>query len=212
MKVLVVAATAFEIAPFTDWLPRAQADADVLITGIGLMNTSWHLCRQLALKEYQLVVQAGIGGSFDKRIPLGAVVKVKKDRIADLGVWEQKAFNNVYDMKLVKPNQFPYRNGWLVNTTSGLDRADGIPFVAAVSVNRITTGTALIRQWEEKYNPSVESMEGAAFHYACLMAGIPFLQLRSISNYVGERDKSKWKLKASIASLNETLVKIISPV
>jgi futalosine hydrolase len=35
-------------------------------------------------------------------------------------------------------------------------------------------------------------MEGAALHYTCLMEKIPFMQLRSISNYIAERDKSKW--------------------
>jgi futalosine hydrolase len=62
---------------------------------------------------------------------------------------------------------------------------------------------------KEKLSPHVESMEGAAFHYVCLHQKINFLQLRSISNYVGERDKSKWELKKSIENLNSELIKII---
>ncbi len=50
-------------------------------------------------------------------------------------------------------------------------------------------------------------MEGAAFHYACLQENIPFLQLRSISNYVEVRDKSKWKIQLAIKELNDTLIK-----
>ena len=34
-------------------------------------------------------------------------------------------------------------------------------------------------------------MEGAALHYACIMEHIPFIQLRAVSNFVGERDKNK---------------------
>jgi futalosine hydrolase len=52
-------------------------------------------------------------------------------------------------------------------------------------------------------------MEGAAFHYVCLLERINFLQLRAISNRVGERDKSKWKLKESIENLNKELLNII---
>jgi futalosine hydrolase len=48
-------------------------------------------------------------------------------------------------------------------------------------------------------------MEGAAFHYVCLMKQIPFIQIRSISNKVGERDKRKWKMKHAIERLKEEL-------
>jgi len=61
----------------------------------------------------------------------------------------------------------------------------------------------------DKYNPAVESMEGAAFHYACLLEKIPFFQLRSISNYVEVRDKSKWKIPLAIQQLNENLITYI---
>ena len=49
--------------------------------------------------------------------------------------------------------------------------------------------------YENKFLPVIESMEGAALHYVCLMEKIPFLQIRSISNYIGERDKKKWNMK-----------------
>jgi futalosine hydrolase len=52
-------------------------------------------------------------------------------------------------------------------------------------------------------------MEGAAFHYACLQMNTSFLQLRGISNVVGERDKNKWKMKEAIGNLNNELSKIL---
>ncbi len=52
-------------------------------------------------------------------------------------------------------------------------------------------------------------MEGAAFHYVCISEGVPFMQLRGISNQVGERFKIKWKIKESIESLNENLMRIV---
>lgn len=208
MQVLLVAATAFEIAPFTQWIEKEQVAADVLVTGIGLMATTWSLSRQLSIKKYDLVVQAGIAGCFDQRFRVGDTVVVKKDRIADLGVLEQNSFKDVFDMKLAKPSQFPFRNGWLVNNSPGIAVAGTLKKINAVSVNRISTGKTLINKWNEKYSPVIESMEGAAFHYCCLMAGVPFLQIRSISNYAGERNKSKWNIKESVANLNDTLIKI----
>jgi futalosine hydrolase len=52
-------------------------------------------------------------------------------------------------------------------------------------------------------------MEGAALHYICLQQKIKFLQLRSISNTVGERDKQKWEMKKATTNLNMELKKII---
>ena len=53
-------------------------------------------------------------------------------------------------------------------------------------------------------------MEGAAFHYVCLQQKIPFIQLRAISNYVGERNKTKWKMKEAIINLNEKLIFLLT--
>ncbi len=61
----------------------------------------------------------------------------------------------------------------------------------------------------ETRGPVVESMEGAALHYVCLMENIPFLQIRTVSNLMGERDKTRWKIKEAIKSLNESLVYLI---
>ncbi len=52
-------------------------------------------------------------------------------------------------------------------------------------------------------------MEGAAFHYVCLQEKIPFLQLRAISNYVGERNKANWNLNEAIRNLNKKLIEIV---
>jgi futalosine hydrolase len=53
-------------------------------------------------------------------------------------------------------------------------------------------------------------MEGAALHFVALMENITFLQLRSVSNYVGERDKTKWDLSGAINNLNKQLQDLIS--
>jgi len=81
--------------------------------------------------------------------------------------------------------------------------------VKAITVNRISTEENFINQIKEKFSPIVESMEGAAFHYVCLKEDIPFLQIRSVSNMVGERDKSTWLLKESIDLLNDELIRLL---
>ena len=77
-------------------------------------------------------------------------------------------------------------------------------------VNEISTSKQMIKFYRDTFNPVTESMEGAALHYVCLMEKIPFLQIRSISNYIGERNKKKWNMQESINNLNENLKRIIN--
>jgi len=79
-----------------------------------------------------------------------------------------------------------------------------------MSVNEISTNAKKISVFKDVYKADIETMEGSAFHYVCLMRNIPFVQIRGISNMVGERDKSKWKIKEAIDSIFPPLNKLIA--
>lgn len=214
MNILLIAATAIEISPTIQTFKKneQQADAqipDVLIGGIGLTATAYHLTRQLRLKPYDLVIQAGVAGCFNKNISLGSVVVVKKDAIADQSVVELKELKTLFDLKLLPENQFPYTKSWLQNPHDELLKKTRLKQVKGVSVNEITTSKQKIGFYEQKFSAVVESMEGAALHYTCLMENIPFVQLRSVSNYIGERNKRKWNMKESIINLNASLTQFL---
>jgi futalosine hydrolase len=141
-------------------------------------------------------------------LDLAEVVFVKEDAFADLGIEENGNFNTLFETGFIKKNDFPYTDEWLVNPISLSDKNN--LFVAkGITVNKIGDDHLQNKMIQEKFLPDVESMEGAAFHYVCLQQNINFLQLRGISNYVGQRDKSKWKLKESVENLNKELLKII---
>ena len=208
---LVIAATANEIAPFLNTYREDQksfGSIDILITGIGLTATTWSLTKQVGIKRPDMVVQAGIGGCFDPSIQLGTVFVVQRDTIADLGVTEKTNVKTIFDLKLAAGNQHPFKNGWLINN-SDLIQKTGLKKISAVTVNKITTGQSMIDSYLKKFKPQVESMEGAALHYVCLQEHLPFLQLRAVSNYIGERDKKKWLLKESIINLNHQLTRLL---
>lgn len=204
MKLLVAAATALEIKPFIQSIGSKKENISILVTGVGLTATTYSLARQFALFKPDLAIQAGIGGCFDPAIPLGSVFAIQKDMIADEGVTEKGVLKTMSDLSLVSPNRFPYKNGWLTNNSGGL-KMTKLKKVTAVSVNTISNNPKAIHQYREKFNPVVESMEGAAFHYVCLMEKIPFIQLRSISNYAGVRNKKQWNIPAAIINLNKAL-------
>ena len=104
----------------------------------------------------------------------------------------------------------PYTNGSLVNPNQKLLQLSGLEQVKAITVNEITTDTKRIEWYQQNVSPVVESMEGAAFHYVCLQENIPFIQVRSVSNFIGERDKTKWNLKQAITQLNEKLILLLN--
>lgn len=214
MSYLLAAATTKEIEPYLNWLKTVPGSKqknlpDILITGIGLTATTYHLTKQLQLKKYKLVVQAGVAGCFDKKLSLGSVVVVKKDAIADQSVIELKQLKTLFDLKLVPADQFPYTKTWLVNPYNEVLKKTSLKQVKGISVNEITTNRQKINFYEEHFNAITESMEGAALHYTCLMENIPFIQMRSMSNYIGERNKKNWNMKASIINLNEELIKLV---
>ena len=211
MNCLLVSATPFEIAPFLEKRTKNSAPApDVLVSGIGLVASAYAITRQLQLRKYDVVLQAGIAGCFDRQLPLGSVVSISRDTIADQGVMEDGALKTVFDMKLAPENRFPYTKGWLVNPHKEWLKKTGLKAVKAISVNEISTGRKRITLLAEKYGAVAESMEGAAIHYACRMEGVPFVQLRRLSNYVGERNKAQGKMKDAIMALNEELEELIN--
>ncbi|MDZ4795840.1 MAG: futalosine hydrolase [Bacteroidota bacterium] len=214
MNCLIVAATAMEISPFLDNYRQGKEmpeglQIDVLISGIGLTATMYSLTRQLYTKRPAIIVQAGVGGCFDTMIPLGTVLAVKQEAIADQGVVERGTLKTLFDMELVQQNQFPFTKGWLVNKGEVLKKGK-LKKVNGISVNEITTSRRKIELYKEKFFPVVESMEGAALHYVGLMEKIPFVQLRAVSNYAGERNKKNWNLKESILNLNNELISLLN--
>jgi len=207
MQILLIAATEAEIQPFSD----SNAGFDVLISGIGIPSSIYHLQKRIQQVDYDLIIQAGIAGSFNKKIRPGQTVLVKQDIFGDLGMEEDNNFTSIFDSGLMNKNEFPFENGWLVNTNELLESSDLLP-VKAVTVNKVSDSEIQKQQLIKQFNADIESMEGAALHYVCLQENIPFIQIRTVSNDVGERDKKKWMMNESIENLNTELQKLINKI
>ena len=159
-----------------------------------------------------MVIQAGVAGSFDRTIETGTVLAVKQDYLADEGVWEISKFKTVFDLDLRNKNDKPFIKGRLENPHKELLKIAGLRVVNAITVNQVSTSENVISEYLERYDCSLESMEGAALHYVCLMENIPFIQLRSISNFIGERNKQNWKMEQAIVNLNLKLEQLVTTI
>lgn len=204
MRILLIAATSFEIKDFI----KHNSNVEVLICGIGSPATIYHLTKKLLQDKYDLVIQAGIAGSFSKKIKRGQVVLVKRDVFADVGVEEQGTFNTIFKLGFADENSFPFNKGWLINSHPVL-RSTNLKIVSAATINKLSDRRKQSRQIKKVFHPDIETMEGAALHYVCLQMQIPYLQIRSISNKVGERNKHKWKINKAIGNLNIEVIKLL---
>ena len=119
MRILIVAATSIEVAPVLASLrelsergPRltryahSAHDIDVLITGVGMVATAAWCSRVLALARYDVALNFGVCGSFDRALKPGDVVQVVTDRIAELGAEDGEAFLSIHELNLPGEHEF----------------------------------------------------------------------------------------------------------
>ncbi len=209
MQITIAAATRLEIQE--DRIQqKGRHNVTVLYTGVGMLASAVSLTQHALQQKPDLIIQAGIGGSFDKTILSGNVVIVKNETLGDTGVNEKMQWKDLFDMGFQKANDAPFTEKSLPNEWLKQYNILQLPEVTGVTINQITTGTASISMLQTKYGAQIESMEGASLHYVCRLLNIPFIQLRAISNYAGERDKSKWKIKEAVDNLNDVLVKMVN--
>lgn len=219
MKLLLVAATEFEILPLLAYLKKnfknkdnrrffsKQIDIHIVITGVGPVATAFALGTVLAQQQFDWALNLGIAGAFNREFELGTVYQVTDDRFADVGVEEANGdFTDLFELELVEWNEAPFINGKLYapNTASSF-----LPTASALTVSKVHGTTASVAQISKKYTADLESMEGAAFYYACLQHQLACLQVRAVSNYVEARNRAAWKIPLAIDRLNEVAVGII---
>ncbi|MGB1242252.1 MAG: futalosine hydrolase [Chitinophagales bacterium] len=224
MKILFVSATYLEIAPFLQFLGKTQKkrqsfyelqygefQIDVLITGVGIIHTTFQLGRLLLQKSYKLAINVGIAGSFNHQIKTGQVFRVQSEVFGDMGVEDNEVFIPLNEMDFFDKNQFPYQNGRLFSSHNPLFSAfENLKTVSAITVNRVSGKKSSIEEAKKLFNPDIESMEGAAFFYCCMVSNQPFIELRAISNYVEVRNKSNWQISLAVENLNQLLIEMVN--
>ncbi|HNR43043.1 MAG TPA: futalosine hydrolase [Bacteroidales bacterium] len=184
---------------------------DLLVTGVGCAATVWAISRWLFHnRRPDLVINSGIAGSFRDDIYLGQVVLPVSDCFADFGVETGTGFLTLAEAGLEDPDGPPFSGGRLIAGNSFIDMsARRLRTVNAISVSTATGSTETRQRLVEKYDPDIETMEGAAFFYACRSADVPFMAFRSVSNMVEPRDKSRWNIRLALDNLATELQQFI---
>lgn len=186
------------------------------VAGVGLVNTALHGGRLVQRPGLTGVINMGIAGAYDiEEFPLGSTGYVWQETWPEYGlldedgrvdpkaigfphdyvdgepIWNRVKLNPVNDAQIMK---LPLDKNWL--------RA------SSVSVSSVT-GTPERAGWlKTACNANIENMEGFALAYAATLKGLPFLEVRTISNLAGSRFEEEWDVKASLKALEDATKKL----
>jgi futalosine hydrolase len=183
-----------------------QAAVTVAPVGIGPAAAAASTARLLALAEtagspYRAVVSAGIGGGFPDRATLGTLVLATRSVAADLGAESPDGFIPLDELGL------PVAGGTAVHADPALlaELRTALPraTVGAVLTLSTVTGTAeSTKVLAARYPDAIaEAMEGYGVAVAAAQAGLPFAELRAISNAIGPRDRDAWRIQDAFDAL-----------
>ena len=214
VSIVVLAATTGEAALLTS-LP-----ATVVVTGLGAVNTAHALARHVTGKGVPaLVIQTGIAGAYvPAGIEVGSVLLATEEMYGDVGVMTPEGWlpADVIGIPLVEArggqpslfNQFPC-DAALVDRAAeiagSLIARTGRFLTLAQCTGVRTLGDAL----HYRFNALCESMEGAAAAQVCAIHGIPFLEVRGVSNLVEDRDRKSWRIQEAAEAAQRVVGRLV---
>jgi len=209
MKILIVCATEMECAWLREQLKyQANKEVNFLITGVGTVNTAYHLGKHLTHNQYDNIINIGIAGSFDREFELGEVVEVREETFGELGAEDRDKFLDLRELGFInfKHNSIDYYNT-IENPYAKISKLRG---VKGLTVNAISGNLETIKVRQGRWQKDIETMEGVAFFQASLLSGMPFCSFRAISNYVELRNRLNWKVELGVRNVQEFVLELIN--
>ncbi len=219
MKILIVAATEKEIEPLLKLkklkspIPFTTTDfkykklkISIAITGVGMVQTAMDTVAILAEETYDVALNVGLCGSFNRNLEIGTIVNVYKDTFSEMGAEDGDNFLSVSKLKLYAVTTIENIN--LSKDFSNF-QIELLPKVNGITVNTVHGNEKSIERVVKRFHPIVESMEGASFMLACDDFGLANYQIRCVSNFVEKRNKKAWNIPLAIKNLNNKLIEIL---
>src|SRR5580658_8485573 len=189
--ILLVSAVAQEL----DWLgPRAGVET--LVSGLGPVDAAARVARALFAKHYDVVINAGIAGAFPGVAHVGDGVVVGEELFE---MQQETGAPLVLPPGNLIADRVP-ADSHLIEAITAL----GFPLVRGITVTHVTATDATAQRLRAR-GAEVESMEGFAVLRAAQLANVPAIEVRGISNIVGDRANGEWDFAAGITGLRRVL-------
>jgi futalosine hydrolase len=158
-----------------------------------------------------LAINAGIAGSFSIRHGIGDVVMPMEDCFADSGIEDAEVHRTIFESNLASPDEFPFNNGVIAADRVYTERLNGLLVpVKAITCNTATGSVSTRDRLIGKFNPDIETMEGASFFYICTLERIPFFAVRAVSNFIETRNRDNWNIPLALERLTGKLEEIFN--
>lgn len=186
------------------------------VTGIGKVNAASAATVLLERFSPELLINTGCGGAFPGcGLSVGELAVAGSESFADEGVQTPEGWRG---LDLIGIPVFQWRGEPIFNRMPlCAELAEGAlacarehgfrgmagPFLTVSTCSGTASrGEELLRRF-----PGIcENMEGAALAQVALIYGIPFLEVRGISNLVEDRDLARWDLKGAVAQVQRFLL------
>ncbi|MEY4530147.1 MAG: futalosine hydrolase [Deinococcota bacterium] len=194
-EILIVVATPLEALRLPT-LPHSR----IIVSGIGAVNAA--LSTQAALLEQRadLVLSVGIAGAYpNSGLELTNVIVSSALVYAGFGVQNGSRVEALGFP--IAPDIFQVLPVW--NKALDYARVARLEYGVITTLETVTTNNARAKAIEQQFSARAEAMEGAGVAQAALRFDLPCLELRSISNLVG--DRKNWQLQAALGTLAQTL-------
>lgn len=177
-------------------------EVDVLVAGVGPVAAAVSVTALLAQQRYDLVVSAGIAGGFAPRAPIGTIVVAEELVLADLGAETPDGFQDVAALGFGSVRHTP-PPGVVRRAADALDAATG----TVLTVSTVTGSAERAAELTVRHPHAVaEAMEGYGVAEAAARYGVPMLEVRTVSNPVGPRDRAAWQIGEALGALERAFV------
>jgi futalosine hydrolase len=186
---------------------------DVILAGVGPISAGIQTTKALSEDKYDLVINMGIAGGFVGKAEVGTLVVANEIVSADLGAESPEGFITLDELGFGASTRVK-TDGELVEVLLEAIKEAGISAYAGNILTLSTvTGTAETTSKLQMREPGAlaEAMEGYGVAMAAKEFGVPVLEIRSISNPIGPRDRSAWRIKEALVTL-ESASKVIVEV
>ncbi|SFL42961.1 futalosine hydrolase [Paenibacillus sp. 1_12] len=201
MNILVMTAVEVERAAVLRGLHDCSR-FHVGIAGVGAASAAARTAALLAAAKYDLVISAGIAGGFIGAAEIGSLVLADEIIAADLGAESVDGFLSLDELGFGS-SHIQVDREWQNRIAEALQGAGLTVRTGPILTVTTVTGSAATASALAKRIPgaAAEAMEGYGVAIAAQYGGIPFLELRSISNPVGPRDRSAWRIQDALQAL-----------
>jgi futalosine hydrolase len=197
-----------------------------IVSGIGKTNASRGTA--LLIEKYSpgAIIHLGVGGAYPlSGLKQGDISIAEKEIYGDEGVFLEDGFHSAEMIGipfLVKGrkkyfNEFPLDK----KLSKMADRIARVAFRASciaiesgpfITLSACTGTLKKAKKLERRFHAICENMEGAAVAHVCISCGIPMVEIRGISNMVGERDKKKWDIHQAAENCQRVVAELLKEI